>query len=167
VGGKSLVSCERKRSYHLFHADAAILFLKWKKKKKQSISLSLSWWNRKKAIMTTSLLIHMEAIHLSLSHPGKQILCLIMWQADEDEEEAIHLSLIVESNPLSDVEAEQKEKQSPLSLSLSHTHTHTHMWKRSSFSCGSRSSNHLSRSLALLCVEAILFLKQSYPLCIP
>jgi hypothetical protein len=43
------------------------------------------------------------------------------------------------------------------------------MWKRSSFSCGSRrrSSNHLSRSLALSCVEAILFLKQSYPLCVP
>jgi hypothetical protein len=35
VGGKSLVSCERKRSYHLFHAEAAILFLMWKKKKKK------------------------------------------------------------------------------------------------------------------------------------
>ncbi len=85
-----------------------------------------------------------------------------MWQADE-EEEAIHLSLIVESNPLSDVEAEAETIIS-LSLSLSLSH----MWKRSSFSCGSRrSSNHLSRSLALLCVEAILFLKQSYPLCVP
>jgi hypothetical protein len=42
-----------------------------------------------------------------------------MWQADE-EEEAIHLSLIVESNPLSDVEAEAETIIS-LSLSLSLT----------------------------------------------
>jgi hypothetical protein len=40
-----------------------------------------------------------------------------MWQADE-EEEAIHLSLIVESNPLSDVEA---EAETIISLSLSLT----------------------------------------------
>jgi hypothetical protein len=40
MGNKSLVSCERKRSYHFFHAEAAILFLMWKKKKKQFISLS-------------------------------------------------------------------------------------------------------------------------------
>jgi len=62
----------------------------------------------------------MEAIHLSLSfsHLGKQILCLIMWQADEEEEEAIHLFLIVESNPLSDVEA-AAEEETIISLSLS------------------------------------------------
>lgn len=72
VGGKSLVSCERKRSYHLFHAEAAILFLKWKKKKKQSVSLSLSWWNQKKAIMDhLSSHSHGSNPSLSLSHLGK------------------------------------------------------------------------------------------------
>jgi hypothetical protein len=60
----------------------------------------------------------MEAIHLSLSDLGKQILCLITWQADEEEEEAIHLFLIVESNPLSDVEA-AAEGETIISLSLS------------------------------------------------
>jgi hypothetical protein len=136
VGGKSLVSCKRKRSYHLFHAEAAILFLMWKKKK-QSISLSLSWWNQKKAIMD-HLSSHSHgsnpSFSLSLSHLGKQILCLIMWQAHEEEEEAIHLSLIVESNPLSDVEAAAEgETIISLSLSLSLSHVETIlflMWKQ-------------------------------------
>jgi hypothetical protein len=59
------------------------------------------------------------SLSLSLSHLGKQILCLIMWQADEEEEEeeVIHLSLIVESNPLSDVEA-AAEGETIISLSL-------------------------------------------------
>ncbi len=117
-----MVSCERKRSYHLFHAEAAILFLMWKKKKMQSISLCLSWWNQKKAIVD-HLSSHSHgsnpSLSLSLSHLGKQILCLIMWQADEEEEEeeVIHLSLIVESNPLSDVEA-AAEGETIISLSL-------------------------------------------------
>jgi len=41
-----------KRNYHVFHAKPAILIFMWKKKKKkknkQSISLSFSWWNKKK-----------------------------------------------------------------------------------------------------------------------
>jgi hypothetical protein len=87
-----------------------------------------------------------------------------MWQADEEEEEAIHLSLIVESNPLSDVEA-AAEEETIISLSLAHVETILFlMWKQKK---KQQSSLSLSRSLALSCVEAILFLKQSYPLCVP
>jgi hypothetical protein len=138
----------------------------WKKKKKQSITLCLSWWNQKKAIMDhLSSHSHGSNPSLSLSHLGKQILCFIMWQADEEEEEeAIHLSLIVESNPLSDVEA-AAEEETIISLSLAHVETILFlMWKQKK---KQQSSLSLSRSLALSCVEAILFLKQSYPLCVP
>ncbi len=53
VRNKSLVSCENKRSYHVFHVKLVILFFMWKKKKKkkQSIFLFLSWWNKRKTIM--------------------------------------------------------------------------------------------------------------------
>lgn len=59
-----------KRNYHVFHAKLAILVLMWKKKKKnkQSISLSFSWWNQKKKKWTVSLFIHMEVIHLPFSY---------------------------------------------------------------------------------------------------
>jgi hypothetical protein len=74
VGGKSLVSCERKRSYHLFHAEAAILFLMWKKKKMQSISLCLSWWNQKKAIVD-----HLSS-HSHGSNPSLSLSLSLIWE---------------------------------------------------------------------------------------
>jgi len=71
-----------------------------------------------------------------------------MWQADEEEEEAIHLFLIVESNPLSDVEAAAEEEtiiSLSLSLSLSHVETILFlMWKQKK---KQQSSLSLSRSL--------------------
>jgi ATP-dependent helicase/DNAse subunit B len=145
VGGKSLVSCERKRSYHLFHAEAAILFLMWKKKKKQSISLCLSWWNQKKAIVD-HLSSHSHGSNPSLSlirenksyvsscvkqkkkkyqyislSLWKSILCL-MWKQKQKQSSlslSLSLSLTCGNDPLSHVEAEEAAIIS-LALSLSY-----------------------------------------------
>ncbi len=110
----------------------------------------------------------MEAIHVSISSGKTNPMSHHVASRDKEEEEAIHLSLIMGNNLLSHVEvAAEEEIIASLSLSLSLSL----MWKRSSFSCGSRrrSSNHLtyflSLSLSLSCVEVIIFLKQSYPLC--
>ncbi len=157
-----MVSCERKRSYHLFHAEAAILFLKWKKKKKQSVSLSLSWWNQKKAIVDhLSSHSHGSNPSLSLIRENKSYVSSCGKQTKMKKKQSISLSLWKAILCLM-WKQQQKEKQSSLSLSLS-----------LSLTCGNDPLSHVEAeeaaiiSLALLCVEAILFLEQSYPLCVP
>jgi hypothetical protein len=95
-----------KRNYHVFHAKLAILVLMWKKKKKnkQSISLSFSWWNQKKKKWTVSLFIHMEVIHLPFSYGITNPMSHHVASRDEEKKKTIHLSVIVENNPLSHVE---------------------------------------------------------------
>jgi hypothetical protein len=148
MGNKSLVSCESKRSYHFFHEEAAILFLVWKKKKKQSISLSFMV-EPEKSNNGPSLFSFTRKQSMFLSHLGKKSYvssCGKQRQIRRRSNPSLfhcgkqsfvpcgsssrrrnnHLSLYFSlslscgNDPLSHVEAEEEEAIISLTFSLSH-----------------------------------------------